>query len=155
MCIRWKAYESDRWKHGIAEKICRLEGVTSELMSRLAESASATPSRDDEIEIIQNAGADNQQQESWEVDPKCEPASIPASCISEMSNPGPHEAVGPPRGEDIISRGIITRHEADSLFQLPLHGSGFQCNCLNLVDIKEAEFDFGKSQHISASSVIC
>ncbi|KAL2831855.1 hypothetical protein BJY01DRAFT_260396 [Aspergillus pseudoustus] len=105
------------WKHGISEKIRRLEGITNELMNRLPESATATPSRDDETEIIQNAGADDRQQESWEVDPKCEPASIPASCISEMSNPSPREAAGPPRGDDIISRGIITRHEADSLFQ--------------------------------------
>ncbi|KAL2811866.1 hypothetical protein BJX63DRAFT_443843, partial [Aspergillus granulosus] len=102
------------WKHGIAEKIRRLEGVTDELMSRLPDPGTAAPGgQDDPIEIMESTVED---QQSWEVDPKCEPASIPASCISEMSNPSPREGLGSSQ-VNIISRGIITRHEADSLFQ--------------------------------------
>lgn len=59
---------------------------------------------------------ENNDEQTWEVDPKCEPASIPASCISEMSNPSPREALVPSPA-NLISRGILSRHEAEELFQ--------------------------------------
>lgn len=103
---------SCRWKHGITEKIRRLEGVTNELMTRGPGPIQPAQTRPEHTEVADTEGNNEQ---TWEVDPKCEPASIPASCISEMSNPSPREALASPA--NLISRGILTRHEAEELFQ--------------------------------------
>lgn len=49
----------------------------------------------------------------WEVtvDPHCEPASIPASCISEVRSPG---SAGPPAAATptLVSKGVLSQEEA-------------------------------------------
>lgn len=110
-----------RWKHGVAEKIRRLEGVTNELMARVpgpaiqaAIQTAIHPQEQTRPEHVEPT--ESTEEQTWEVDPKCEPASIPASCISEMSNPSPREALVPSPA-NLISRGILTRHEGEELFQ--------------------------------------
>lgn len=123
---RWasaRGLRGDRWKHGVAEKIRRLEGITEQLTSRLqTPGAQPTgPSGDcwgtqAEPSETPQYGPKASEEHTWELDPKCEPASIPASCISEMSNPSPREARTPVR-PTLISRGILSPQEAEGLFQ--------------------------------------
>ncbi|PKY07997.1 hypothetical protein P168DRAFT_228692 [Aspergillus campestris IBT 28561] len=111
------------WKHGVAEKIRRLEGITEQLTSQL-QTPGAQPvgpprgglERQVEAPETSQYRPKASEEQTWELDPKCEPASIPASCISEMSNPSPREARTPVR-PTLISRGILTPQEAEGLFQ--------------------------------------
>ena len=64
---------------------------------------------------------DGRPQQAWKVvmDPECGPASIPASCVSEVpksSSPGldRHSTCAP----DIVSRGVISLQHATALFDV-------------------------------------
>ncbi|KAF9892876.1 hypothetical protein FE257_000465 [Aspergillus nanangensis] len=107
-----------RWKHNIAEKIRRLEGIMGSLVPDGSLPRSESQGEDDASATSQHDVATTQDQEqTWEVDPKCEPSSIPASCISEMRNPeAPH--VIPSSRPTLITREIVSLQEAENLFKV-------------------------------------
>lgn len=54
---------------------------------------------------------------SWEVDPQCEPSSMPASCIAEVREDDTTMS-SPQRKPTLVSKGILRMEEARALFTL-------------------------------------
>lgn len=64
---------------------------------------------------------DGRPQQTWEVvmDPECGPASIPASCVSEVPKPSSSPGLdGYSACADVVSRGVISLEHATALFDV-------------------------------------
>lgn len=114
------------------EKMQRFERALSKVGDRLAmpelqdmsHSGGHSPRSQSPVYNSEVPDNDAPLHQTWRVvmDPECGPASIPASCVSEVPNssssgPGtrsPHPQPPP----DIISRGVISLQQAESLFHI-------------------------------------
>ncbi|GJN81793.1 hypothetical protein PLIIFM63780_005329 [Purpureocillium lilacinum] len=118
------------WKHTMTHKLRRLERIIDRMadaldlqdLCALADEEAdlplpRTPFHHQALQGEPHPHDSADREHLWEVtvDPHCEPASIPASCISEVRSPG---SAGPPAAATptLVSKGVLSQEEAEILF---------------------------------------
>ena len=127
--------DSHRWKDRMEDEVKRLRSGMAKLSERLAMPELLHPNNEDQDSMTPPSLLPNIQHhvgtstkpiaavseaESWDGIPEddCGPAGIPASFVSEVTRQSPDaQPMRQPRSEhDIISRGVLTLHQAEMLF---------------------------------------
>lgn len=121
-----------RWKTAMMEKMEQFETALGRVGDRLdmpelqemSNTGPRSPGAQSPVYNSEPPENDNNHHQTWRVvmDPECGPASIPASCVSEVPNSSSSgRGTRSPRPQpplDIISRGVISLQQAESLFHI-------------------------------------